>query len=966
VGDLNNDGKLDLAIGTVLAADGSTRVSIRLGCLPDAPPVISVPGAQTIAEDGSLTFSTGNGNAIGVADSDIGSSPARVTLAVAHGSLSLAPGSLSGVSFSGGDGTADPAMTFTGTLANVNAALVGLRYAPAQNFNGADQLSVTVSDQGAGGQDGPRVAGGTVAITVTAANDAPVAAADSYTVVAGQTLTVNAPGVLANDTDVDSGALKATLDTGVTAQQGTLTFNPDQQGGFSFTPAATFAGIAIFTYTVSDGSATSAPATVSLTVTNAAPTAGNDSYSVTNGTTLTVSAPGVLANDVDPDSSSLSTVTPVASGPSHGNLTFNADGSFVYTPSSGYTGPDSFTYQASDGISQSSPATVSITVGNMAPTAGNDSFSVTAATTLTIPKPGLLANDVDPDSPSLTATKASDPAHGSLTVNADGSFTYTPNAGYSGPDSFTYTASDSIVQSSPATVSISVGNIPPTAGNDSYTAGAGTTLSVDAPGLLANDVDPDSPTITAVKASDPAHGSLTLSAHGSFTYTPAPGYTGSDSFTYQASDGIAQSNAATVSLTVGNAPPTAGNDSYLVMAGTALTIAAPGVLANDQDADSTTLMAAKASDPAHGSVTLQPNGGFTYTPAAGYAGSDSFTYRASDGISPSQSATVNLIVLAANTPPTGANIGPVAGDDSYVVGIGAPLMVNASGVLANDVDPDSPALTASKVTDPAHGTVTLQPNGGFTYTPAPGYTGVDSFTYKASDGAAQSGPATVRIVVTAGGAPPALGQSSVASPPTAGNDSYTTIAQIWLTVPAPGLLANDTDPDSPSLTIFKLTNPAHGTVDLNADGSFTYKPNPEFVGTDSFTYRASDGSQLSNVATVTITITPTACVPTPRVQTNPAPGGGKLQVHVGSTPLNSGQANPLKELRFGTLQNARVSLNGQTVSSGQTVTVPAGATGVDFTVERIKPGEATTVPFTVVDNCGEWQTFVGGGTSAGF
>jgi hypothetical protein len=107
-------------------------------------------------------------------------------------------------------------------------------------------------------------------------------------------------------------------------------------------------------------------------------------------------------------------------------------------------------------------------------------------------------------------------------------------------------------------------------------------------------------------------------------------------------------------------------------------------------------------------------------------------------------------------------------------------------------------------------------------------------------------------------------------------------------------------------------------------------------------------------------------VPRPRVQTAPSPGSGKLQVHVEATPLNTQRPNPLQALRFGTFQNARVTLNGQPVTSGQTFSVPANTTALDFTVERATPGQPTTVPFTVVDGCGEWQTFVGGGTNAGF
>jgi hypothetical protein len=110
----------------------------------------------------------------------------------------------------------------------------------------------------------------------------------------------------------------------------------------------------------------------------------------------------------------------------------------------------------------------------------------------------------------------------------------------------------------------------------------------------------------------------------------------------------------------------------------------------------------------------------------------------------------------------------------------------------------------------------------------------------------------------------------------------------------------------------------------------------------------------------------TACSPRPRVQTTSVPNGGRLRVHVEPTPLNTQASNPLQRLRFDRLDNARVIVNGQAMANGQTYTVPAGATSVDFTVERVTPGQPTTVHVTAVDGCGEWRTFVGGGAQAGF
>jgi hypothetical protein len=164
----------------------------------------------------------------------------------------------------------------------------------------------------------------------------------------------------------------------------------------------------------------------------------------------------------------------------------------------------------------------------------------------------------------------------------------------------------------------------------------------------------------------------------------------------------------------------------------------------------------------------------------------------------------------------------------------------------------------------------------------------------------------------------------------------------------------------------RASQPAHGTLALAANGGFTYTPTAGYAGADTFTYRASDGTYQSPAATVTLTVTPTACVPRPRVQAAPGVGGGRLNVHVEATPLNTQQNNPLQQIKFGVFQNAKVTLNGQLIASGHVYMVPANTVAVDFTVERLTPGQPTTVHLTIVDGCGEWPTFVGGGTGAGF
>jgi VCBS repeat-containing protein len=178
----------------------------------------------------------------------------------------------------------------------------------------------------------------------------------------------------------------------------------------------------------------------------------------------------VLSNDSDIDNDPLTSV--LVTGVSNGSLTLNVDGSFSYTPNTGYTGSDSFTYKASDGSTQSADATVTITVnavgGNNTPVASGDAYSVDQDTILSVNAPGVLGNDSDPDvGDSITAVQDSSAGNGNAVLNADGSFTYTPNAGYSGTDSFTYYAVDNNgAGSNQVTVTITVNSTGATSCSD--------------------------------------------------------------------------------------------------------------------------------------------------------------------------------------------------------------------------------------------------------------------------------------------------------------------------------------------------------------------------------------------------------------------------------------------------------------------------------------------------------------------
>ncbi|MBE3097129.1 MAG: tandem-95 repeat protein [Planctomycetes bacterium] len=276
--------------------------------------------------------------------------------------------------------------------------------------------------------------------------------------------------------------------------------------------------------------------------------------------------------------------------------------------------------------------------------------------------------------------------------------------------------------------------------------------------------------------------------------------------------------------------PVAGDDLYSLDEDGAL--AAASVLANDTDPEGQALAATLVAGVAHGALTLKPDGSFLYTPDADFNGTDFFTYTASDGKNLSNPATVTLNVRPVND-------APVAQDDLFEVTQNNTLTLP---VLANDGDKDGDPLSAALASGASHGVVEYDNDGSIKYTPAPNFTGVDSFTYRAFDGQAYSDPVTVTINVV----PLKIAQ----------DDAYTMTAGTVLTVEQPGVLANDLVSTGWAMAHLD-TGPQHGTLqNFDLFGGFTYIPTAGFTGADTFTYTVNEGTQYSNIATVTISVNP--------------------------------------------------------------------------------------------------------------
>jgi hypothetical protein len=593
-----------------------------------------------------------------------------------------------------------------------------------------------------------------------------------------------------NSVSYDGGAMSITLETPspLTGSVGTITLQP-----YSAPVAQPQSVTAAF----------NSPVTVTL--------AGTDS----NGATLTYSI-----------------VAPPANG-TLGTLNGNA---VIYTPVNGFTGADSFTFKVNDGVSDSAPGTVSVTVNPAPPTPNNQNVSVNfqTATPITLSATGQGT---------LTYTVATPPAHGVLTGTAP-NLMYTPSDTYSGPDMFTFNVSNA-GGSGVGTVNIAVGQPPatPVAQNRSATVGFNTPTPITAVAGGGNGT-----ALTYSVVNGPVHGMLSTFTGATLIYTPATGYVGPDSFSFKATDGVNTSNTATISITVNPAAPVAGNQSITTPFETAaaITLSATGT---------GTLTYTVVAPPAHGALSgAAPN--LTYTPATGYSGADSFTFKANNGTD-SNAATVSITVNAPGA--------PVAANQSLTAnsGTAAAIVLSATG---------SGTITYAIATQPAHGTLTgTAPN--LTYTAATGYLGSDGFTFTATN---PGGSSTGTVSITVNPAPPVAQAQSVVV-------AFNSHASILLTATGAG-----------NLTYALVAMPTHGAVVLSG-ATATYTPTTGYAGADSFSFKANNGSD-SNVALVSLTVNPAAPVAanqavtvsynTPQTVTLSAAGTGTLSYTLVAQPAN--------------------------------------------------------------------------------
>ncbi|WP_164779819.1 Ig-like domain-containing protein, partial [Paenibacillus kobensis] len=694
-----------------------------------------------------------------------------------------------------------------GTTIGTTSAVIAAdgSYRTTVNASGWTRGPITVTASGSN-------AAGVAADPETASakmNRIPAAAAQSVTTAEDTAKTITLAG-----TDADSDTL--TYEISSNPLHGTL--SALSGNNVIYTPDANYNGTDTFSFIAKDGFESSVPAQASITVTavNDMPVADAKQLTIPQNASHAVTLSG---SDADGDPLTYA----IQGSPSHGTLGPVNGSQVTYTPAPGYVGTDSFTYIAKDNHSgNSAPATVDLTITavNSAPVA--DAQQVSTNEDMPV---GITLTGSDADGDSLTYSIQTGPQHGTLGPISESHVTYTPGPNYSGTDQFTFVANDGNGGvSAPATVDITV-----TAVNDSPAAfDQSVTTAEDTPvGVTLSGTDADGDALSYEIMDQPQHGTLGAVNGSQVLYTPNANYNGTDTFTFVAKDGNGgTSTPATVTVTVTPVedPPVANPQHLTTDEDTPTAITLVGI---DPDGDSLTYAITNA--PTNGTLSAISGSIVTYTPNGGFSGSDSFEFTVDDGHgNVSAPATVSLTISSVNHAPTAFAQQVTTDEDT-------PVAITLTGT-----DPDGDSLTYTITGGPANGTLGALTGSDVTYTPNPGYTGADSFTFKVRDGAGlESAPVTVDITV-----------NPVNHAPAAAGQQVTTDEDTAVTITLAG-----TDSDGDALTFEIGTQPLHGTLSTVNGNQVIYTPSAGYVGADSFTFVAKDGNGGTSVAaTVDITV----------------------------------------------------------------------------------------------------------------
>ncbi|WP_281515845.1 tandem-95 repeat protein [Vibrio parahaemolyticus] len=688
-------------------------------------------------------------------------------------------------------------------------------YTPDDNYVGEDTFTYIVTSGGMSEST-------TVEVNVTPVNDAPVAKDDIATTQEDTAVTID---VLPNDTDVDGDKLSIQSAT-VPEAQGKVEI---VDGKLVFTPAENFNGDAEITYTVTDGSLTD-QATVKVTV-----NAVNDTPEVESNI-----ADQTLAEDFTPYSIDLNN----AFSDVDGELTFSVSGNSniqvaivngiaTFTPTADWSGSEALTFTATDPSGESVSQTVNFTVASVADIVADKATVV--EDTPTIIK--VLGNDTFEGTDKVVSLDTNNgPANGTVSVNPDGSVTYTPNDNYHGTDSFTYiVTSGGVSESAIVEVNVTPANDAPVAKDDIATTQEDTAVTID---VLPNDTDVDGDKLSIESVSVPKEQGTVEVVDGKLVFTPAENFNGDAEITYTVTDG-ALTDQATVKVTVNavnDTPVVESNiaDQTLAEDFTPYTIDLNTAFSDVDNVDGELTFSVSGNSNIQVAIV---NGIATITPTADWNGSETLTFTATDPSGESVSQPVNFTV---------APVADIVADKATVVEDTSTVIK----VLGNDTfEGDGKVVSLDTNNGPANGTVSVNPDGSVTYTPNDNYQGTDSFTYIVTSGGV-SESTTVSVDVT-----------PVNDAPVAKDDTAITDEDTPVTI---DVLPNDNGIDGDKLSIQSASVPeAQGKVEI-VDGKLVFTPAENFNGDAEITYTVTDG-QLTDEAKVTVTVNPVNDAPTIKV-----------------------------------------------------------------------------------------------------
>ncbi len=894
-------GSVTLADGTALT-NGQTLTSAQLqGLKYNAPADYSAGQAV-----GSFTYSVNDGTATVSGQVALGVNPVNDLPVMNNAFVNVDEDSSLTSQLNATDADGDT-LTYSlksgtshGTLV-LDTATGEYTYKPNANYNGPDSFTVTVND-GKGG-----VVDAVVRITVNPINDAPTANPANLSVAEDTPVSGKVDA-----RDIDGDTLTYRIASGNGPQNGTLTLYTD--GSYTYRPNKDYNGPDAFTVTISDGKGGTTTSLISIDVTpvNDAPVTADQAKETDEDQSVSGK---IVATDVEGDK--LAYV--IQSGVDHGSLLLNTvTGEYTYTPNKDYNGNDTFTIRVYDAKGAYADSVVSVKINpvNDAPVSSPSSISTNEDT----PIDGrIVARDADGDALTYSIANGNGPQHGTVTLNADGSYTYQPGKDFNGSDAFTVTIDDGHGGTTTSVVSVTVKpvNDAPVTADQAKETDEDQSVSGK---IVASDVDGDK--LTYVIQAGVDHGSLLLNTvTGEYTYTPNKDFNGTDTFTIRVYDPKLGYADSVVSIKVNpvNDAPTSSPSSVSTDEDTPVE---GKVTARDVDGDTLTYSIANGNGPQHGTVTLNADGTYTYQPAKDFNGSDAFTVTISDGNGGTTTSLVSVTVKPVNDV-------PVAPDSTASVDEDGTLI---SRITATDVDGDS--LTYTLKTGTANGSLVLNPNTGeYTYKPNGDYNGPDSFVVTVSDGKGGVVDTVVNITV-----------NPVNDAPTAANDTASTLEDTAVTI---DVLANDRDVDGDSLTLIGA-NAQHGSVSI-VDGKLVYTPTGDYSGADTITYTVTDGKGGNSTATVQVGIQAVADAPNLGAQApsgNPA-ATGLLQQSWNNLPLGSGGngANPA------TLKST-IDAAGTPASSGNLA---------DAHIDSVNAGVANKLSGLIYLEAGQTYTFSGSG-----